>query len=331
MEQPYQKKYPQLMAGKTILYVHGFGSAGSTHTAQLLRELMPQATVIAPDLPLHPSEAMELLHSVCTEQQPQLIVGSSMGGMYAEMLYGYDRIVVNPAFEMGDTMAKHGMVGKQSFQNPRQDGVQEFIITKALVKEYKEITEQCFTGITPGEQQHVYGLFGDADPVVHCYDLFKEHYPQALYFHGEHRLNEKVVMHALLPVVRWIDDRQEGRERKIIYIDRSALIDSRNMPKASLMKAIEFLLEFYDIYFVAPAPTGNCEEIDHMQQWAEQHLSTIAWNRVIYTQHKQLLYGEYLIAGNACPNFMGTCLELGSANFKTWEEVITFFSRLGGQ
>lgn len=41
-----------------------------------------------------------------------------MGGMYAEMLYGYDRILVNPAFQMGDTMLKHGMLGKNTFLIP---------------------------------------------------------------------------------------------------------------------------------------------------------------------------------------------------------------------
>ena len=66
-------------------------------------------------------------------KETDLIIGTSMGGMYTEMLYGTDRILVNPAFQMGETMGKHGMIGKQTFQNPRKDGVQEFIVTKAMV------------------------------------------------------------------------------------------------------------------------------------------------------------------------------------------------------
>ena len=81
------------------------------------------------------------------------------------MLYGYDRILVNPAFQMGDTMLKHGMVGKNTFLNPRQDGVQEFIVTKAMVEEYKEATALCFSSVTPEERDsRVFGLFGDEDP-----------------------------------------------------------------------------------------------------------------------------------------------------------------------
>lgn len=331
MENNYQKTFPELMDGKTVLYVHGFGSAGSTHTAQLLRDLMPGARVVAPDLPLHPKEALELLHHTCSTENPQLIVGTSMGGMFTEMLYGYDRIVVNPAFKMGETMTRHGMVGKQTFQNPRKDGVQEFLVTKGLVKEYKEITKKCFSGVNEQERKRVFGLFGDKDSVVHCFDLFREHYPQAIPFHGEHRLNEKVVMHTLIPVIRWIDDRQEDRERKIIFIDWTVLIDNQGNPKPSLMKAYEYLLEHYHIYLVAPAPSNSPAATSQVQQWVTQHLSTPAWNHVIFTNNKQLLYGDYFIDSAPCHEFMGTGITLGSPDFKTWEEIITFFSRLHGQ
>ena len=133
MENKYVTEFPELMQGKKIMYVHGFGSSAQSGTVKLLRQLMPQAEVAAEDLPIHPEEAMTLLRDMCKKEQPDLIIGSSMGGMYTEMLYGYDRILVNPAFQMGDTMMKHDMLGKQTFANPRKDGVQEFIVTKSLV------------------------------------------------------------------------------------------------------------------------------------------------------------------------------------------------------
>ena len=64
---------------------------------------------------------------------------------------------------MGDTMSS--MTGKQEFQNPRKDGVNELMVNKGLIKEYRDFTERCFQDITPEEQQRVYGLFGDADPL----------------------------------------------------------------------------------------------------------------------------------------------------------------------
>ena len=341
MENTYLKTFPQLMAGKKVLYIHGFGSAGSTHTAQMLRQLMPEATVLAPDIPLQPQEAVDMLHQLVETEQPNLIIGTSMGGMYTEQMYGFDRICVNPAFQMGDTMHEHGMVGLQTYQNPRQDGVQEFIVTKALVKEYKAITEQCFTQVTPEEQQRVYGLFGDRDEIVHTHDLFLEHYPQAIRFHGEHRLNDSVLLHYIVPVIRWIDDRQEGRERPSVYISADCLMDAYGKPLSSLNKAYEFLIENYDVFFLAPAPTTNHRLITETQEWIEQHISAPAWNRIVFTNQPEHVYGDYFICrearGYSIPpsggqgELLGTTLLLGSNEMKTWEEVITFFERLGGQ
>ena len=65
--------YPTIMSGKKLLYVHGFGSSGSSGTVARIRELLPSATVIAPDLPLHPAEAMDLLNNVCQTEKPDLI------------------------------------------------------------------------------------------------------------------------------------------------------------------------------------------------------------------------------------------------------------------
>lgn len=331
MENQYKKTFPNLMVGKKIIYVHGFMSAGSTHTAQILRDYMPQATVIAPDLPIHPEEAMELLRNLVKTENPDLIIGTSMGGMYTEMLYGVDRICVNPAFQMGSTITESNMMGKQVYQNERQDGEKEVIVTKALVKEYKEMTEQCFAQVTEEEQLKVFGLFGDEDPIVHTFDLFSEHYTQAIHFHGEHRLIEKAIFHYLMPVIRWIDNRQEGRERRTVLISQDTLADGYGKPKSSLHKAYELLLDNYNVYFVSPAPTNNPSVITEQQAWIEETFSAPAWNHAIFTNQPQLLYGDYFISSTEQPDFLGTVLRFGSDEFKTWEEIITYFERLGGQ
>ncbi len=331
MENPYMKQYPDLMSGKTILYIHGFGSSAQTGTVKRIQDTLPNAKVIAYDMPLHPEEAMELLHRICEEQKPDLIIGSSMGGMYTEMLYGFDRICVNPAFQMAETMKEHGMTGKQLWQNPRADGEKEFIVTKALEKEYKLMTEHCFSQVTAAEQQRCWGAFGDEDPLVHTFDLFREHYPQAVHFHGEHRMNDKSFLHGIVPIIRWISDRQEGKERNIVYIDKQALMDDYGKPMSSLYKAYDFLIERYNVYLVVPAPTNDHASLDSLAQWIEQYLSTPAHDHVIYTNQKQLLYGDYFIDPHPCNEFMGTTIQLGSDEFKTWEEIITYFDRLGGQ
>lgn len=335
MENNYAIQFPEIMKGKKILYVHGFSSSGQSGTVVKIREMLPGATVVAPDLPLHPAEAMDLLHHTCETENPDLIIGTSMGGMYAEMLYGYDRILVNPAFQMGDTMLKHGMLGKNTFLNPRQDGVQEFIVTKALVEEYKEITAKCFAGVTEEESRdRVYGLFGDEDPVVHTRDLFSQHYRNAISFHGEHRMNDKILLHSVLPVVQWIDDRQEHRERPIIYVSIDTLRDARGNQMSSAMKAFRYLFEHYAMYIVAPSPAYNPEYIAEVMRWTEDVVNVPAWQHLVFTNRKDLIYGDYLIDPSdeyGAADFMGTLIKFGSDTFKTWEEIIEFFSRLGGQ
>lgn len=335
MENNYAIQFPEIMKGKKILYVHGFSSSGQSGTVVKIREMLPGATVVAPDLPLHPVEAMDLLHNICDTENPDLIIGTSMGGMYAEMLYGYDRILVNPAFQMGDTMLKHGMLGKNTFLNPRQDGVQEFIVTKALVEEYKEITAKCFAGVTEEESRdRVYGLFGDEDPVVHTRDLFSQHYRNAISFHGEHRMNDKILLHSVLPVVQWIDDRREHRERPIIYVSIDTLRDARGNQMSSAMKAFRYLFEHYAMYIVAPSPAYNPEYIAEVMRWAEDVVNVPAWQHLVFTNRKDLIYGDYLIDPSdeyGAADFMGTLIKFGSDTFKTWEEIIEFFSRLGGQ
>ena len=332
MEQsnPYIKQFSEVMKGKKIMYVHGFGSSGQSGTVTRIREVFPNATVIAPDLPIRPQEALDLLRETCSKEQPDLIIGTSMGGMYTEMLYGYDRILVNPALQMGDTMKEHGMIGAQHFSNPRQDGVQDFMVTKALVKEYKEMTEQCFSAVTPDEQARVWGLFGDEDTTVNTYDLFREHYPTAIRFHGEHRMNDNSFMHSIVPVIRWIDDRQEGRERPIIYIGVETLRDGYGEARSSAQKTVRWLIETYQVYFVAAAPSDEVYYAD-VNEWLYDYVNVPAYNHTVFTVRRDLLYGDYFIGMEESWTGMATHIQFGSDTFKTWDDVAAYFSRLGGQ
>jgi len=325
-ENPYVKQYPELMAGKTVLYCHGFGSSGQSGTVTRLRVVMPQARVIAPDLPVNPHEAIALLHTICEQEKPNLIIGTSMGGMYTEQLRGYDRICINPALEIAETMKAHGMTGTQQFQNPRLDGVQEFYVDKALVKAYRDVSEQRFIGITPEDEQRVYGLFGDKDDLVDTLDMFSEHYSQYTHFHGEHRMDDRSYMHSVVPVIRWIDDKQEHRQRPVIYIGIETMTDGRQKPASSVQKAVRMLIERYQVYFVAPA--YHCADT---ASWLAEYINVPTWHHIIFTHRRDLLYGDYLVTGQQEESSLATLIKYGSDTFKTWEDVMVYFEQLGGQ
>ena len=234
--------------------------------------MLPSATVVAEDIPVHPAEGFDMLQRMAETEHPDLIIGTSMGGMYTEMLYGFDRILINPAFKIADTMGAHGMTGKQVFQNPRKDGIQEFLVTKSMVKEYHDMQENCFS--QKEDPHRVWGLFGDEDPLVHTFPLFMEHYTQGISFHGEHRTNDKIFVNSVIPVIRWIDDRQEGRARHVVFIDIDSLRDNRGMQTSSALKAFRYLLETYNIYVVAKAPNyGDTHPVRqrHLQDVGRNH------------------------------------------------------------
>jgi predicted esterase YcpF (UPF0227 family) len=334
MEENTQEKRPDLMVGKKILYVHGFGSSGATGSAKGIRILLPKAMVISPDLPIHPTEAMELLHRICETEKPDMIIGSSMGGMYTEMLYGFDRLLVNPAFQIADTMAEHNMMGRVTFSNPRQDGATDFLVNKALLNEFREISNHCFEGINEAERNRVYALYGIHDELVHTFDLFTEYYPQAIRFNGAHFLNDHALVHCVLPVVQWIDDRQEGRERPILYISLNDTLRKGDEPMPTAVKAFQKLAAIYDTYILGSVPYNEPDIWSEQVKWVEKWLGVPAYNRLILSNYKNLSYGDYLIDAHdteGANSFMGTHIKLGIDPYKTWEDVITFFDRLGGQ
>ena len=187
---------------RKLLYVHGFASSGNSGTVMALRRHLSGWTVVAPDLPVDPFGSLELLRRLLDEEAPDIVVGTSMGGMYAQQLWGVPRIVVNPSFEMSRSLL-FGKMGRNRYMSKRKDGATEFRIDKAVVERFKEMEKHQFDGITDDEKRLVVGLFGDKDPVVHFHPLMSQLYGEerCRWFSGEHRLNDELVKKVVLPVI----------------------------------------------------------------------------------------------------------------------------------
>ena len=192
---------------KKVLYLHGFASAGSTGTATTMRNLLYGRDVMvqSPDIPVSPLQAQQMLSDLVQAEQPDLIVATSMGAMYAEQLRGIPRILVNPSFHMARLLTFRGL-GRREFRNKRQDGATDFKVDKPLISEFQQVEKCSFQGITPQEKQLVWGLFGTQDKLVNCQADFKKNYGtgQMRLFEGEHFLNDKVLSRVVLPLVEQI-------------------------------------------------------------------------------------------------------------------------------
>lgn len=190
-----------------VLYIHGFASAGSTGSAtQLRNHFYPKGVqVLSPDVPVEPLRAIAFLRDYVVEHQPDLVVATSMGAMYAEQLRGIKRILVNPSFHMAKLLTFRGM-GRQEFRNKREDGAKDFKVDKQMIAEFKEVEKQSFLGITSEEKQLVWGLFGTRDKNVNCQPDFRKHYgtAQMSLFDGEHYLNGEVLSKVIIPLAETI-------------------------------------------------------------------------------------------------------------------------------
>ena len=186
-----------------IIYFHGFGSSGASGTVDSLRRLMPEYEILAPDIPVDPVDALPYLRQYCIENTPDLIIGTSMGGMYAQQMFGFRKICVNPAFNMSHA-SQVLRTGTHKFFNRRKDNQKEFTVTRELIQHYNMMERQQFKGITDFDRENTYGLFGIHDTQVNTYDLFKKHYSNARRFDGEHQLNEKALRAEVIPLVKSI-------------------------------------------------------------------------------------------------------------------------------
>ncbi len=188
-----------------ILYFHGFASAGSSGTATHLRNMLYEygVQVISPDIPVSPAEALPFLQQLVTAEQPDLIIGTSMGGLYTEQMYGVPRIMVNPSFHMARHLTFQGM-GRHEFLNKRQDGAKDFKVDKEMIAQFREVEKHSFSHVTNEEKLRVWGLFGKNDKFVNCQPEFKKAYGQEHFrlFDGEHHLNDIVLKREVLPLVK---------------------------------------------------------------------------------------------------------------------------------
>ena len=191
---------------KKILYLHGFGSSGASGTVALLgRAFGEAATVLAPDIPVDPLEALPMLKELAHAELPDLTIGTSMGGMYAQQLHGFLRICVNPSFRLSQ---KHDIlfVGKHRWLNQRLNGETEIEVTKETDEHFRNMEAHQFDGVTDEDRALCHGLFGDEDDTILASEtrpVFEQHYPGMSHvFSGGHRMNAHVVVHTLVPYIR---------------------------------------------------------------------------------------------------------------------------------
>lgn len=191
-----------------IVYLHGLSSSGQSATAKRLRGLLADDCVISPDIPVNPVEALQMLIELAGRYSVHetIVVGTSMGGLYAYQMKGYRRILVNPAFHVSALLEEN--IGRNlPFFSERCNGAREFHVDRELCHEFRQMEENLWHDHF-GSTENVIALFGKHDDVCNCLLEYRVKPGFWCEFDGGHRLDESVTKHVLLPIIEWAKEHE---------------------------------------------------------------------------------------------------------------------------
>lgn len=190
-----------------ILYLHGIGGGRNSNTACQIAKYFTNAAVLAPELPVMPKDAFNFILDLQKTEQPNIVIGTSLGGFYARYLHGPIKILINPAMAATDVVDAVGF-GVHDFLKPRESGEKTYIVDEAFVNQMQEISDKQEAFIDDEMLAETFALFGTKDTVISNYDLFKSIYRdyQVKLIDAEHRLTDKNIEYDLIPLIESLMD-----------------------------------------------------------------------------------------------------------------------------
>lgn len=176
------------MMAQKILFLHGFFASGACVPALALKDYFNgKATVLTPDLPLHPREALDFIRRLCEQEKPDILVGNSNGSFLAQIVAAQNKIPAllgNPYFEMTRFLIER--IGSHEYKSPRANGNQQLVIDQALIDEFAGLQQHQWDYCQTASQENIWGIFGENDHLAHFEPLFLKHYKYAYHFPGGH-------------------------------------------------------------------------------------------------------------------------------------------------
>lgn len=178
-----------------ILYVHGLGSGSNSSTGELLKETFPEYEIICAEMPIIPFEALEHLKNFVKEVEPNLIIGTSLGGFYAMQIAGYKKLLINPALDADNDIKNVIGLGEYDYHCVRIDGVQKYIVDEQMIEDLSVLKNRFYNEWLDMEvKSETFGIFGDSDNLLSHKDLFEKKFRVKNMFivkNMGHRLSEK--------------------------------------------------------------------------------------------------------------------------------------------
>ena len=121
------------------IYVHGLASGANAATGKTLSKRYDNFNWITTDFGEDLAANVRQLNECIQEHKPQLIVGTSMGGLtllYADAPDAV-KIAINPALSIADCVRNTIGLGRHKYFCKRLDGATEFELTEEMCKGYE--------------------------------------------------------------------------------------------------------------------------------------------------------------------------------------------------
>lgn len=102
------------------------------------------------------------------------------------------------------------------------------------------------------------------------------------------------------------------------------------LPLKGAIEAYKHLYNLYDVYICSTAPWKNPSAWSAKNLWVDEYLGDYGHKRLILTQHKNLVHGDYLIDDrlkNGVDKFKGIHIHFGTSKFPDWNSVLEYFDK----
>lgn len=178
-----------------ILYIHGFQSSGNSNTVKKIAQFLDDE-LHSPDIPSSPKEAILFLNDYMKNNQIDIVIGTSLGGLYAMQL-NKPKIIINPALKFSK------LPGKYLYLNKRENNETEFYFDSDDIQYVMDMInphtyDPEYIGLS-------YVIIGKYDELINFneidLDYYFTYYDSIQYVDMGHRLSEEVIENVLIKTI----------------------------------------------------------------------------------------------------------------------------------
>ena len=104
-------------------------------------------------------------------------------------------------------------------------------------------------------------------------------------------------------------------------------IFSKMEPMQNAVESYIKLCSKFDTYILSTSPWENPTALNDKLDWVKKYLGHYAHKKIIFSHHKHLNHGEYLIDDrekNGADKFVGELILFGGIKFPDWNAVIEY-------